>query len=187
MKRVLIPVLVVFALVISGCTAVGNVLGMVPEEELQAATQKVSELEGQVAQMQETVANLETEKGNAEALAAHTQTLLDGSEEENSTLSARNEDLETLICSDHDWDDFWSKMGFWQPEIVFDPADAQAYLTLQNEWDFVVELTQWTPVNLEWQDSLPGYLIFWDGQSMVLDADSHCLILDPSVYRDLGR
>lgn len=185
-KNFLAPVLVI-ALALSGCSVVGKAAGMVPQEDLDAATARVSELEGQLADKEAALAGAESDLEAANSQVTDLGGQLAGLEGTNEDLTVRNADLETLICPNRVWADFWSGAGFLRPEAWFDPSYVQAYLDMEEAWDFVPQMTQWEPAGDEWRTDLPGYLVVWDGQSMVWDVDEHCLILDPTLFRDLGK
>jgi len=186
MKSNLFAPFLVLALVLSGCSAIGKAAGMVPQADLAEAEEQAAILQSNLTQrdldLRYAQEQFEAAKGQVAELTAQVSDL----ESTNEELTGRNEDLETLICSDRVWDDFMSS-GVWLPEGWFDPKYSEAYTVLERDWDFLPEMTQWTGLNQLWNTSLPGYLIIWDRQSMVWNVDEHCFILDPTLFRDLAR
>lgn len=186
MKKSMVVSLFVVAFALSGCSVVGSVLGMVPGEELQAANQRVTELEAQLAERDAALEDAQQELTSAASQVSVLEEQVGVLEGENEELAARNGSLELLVCTDHTWDE-WNSVGVWGPEFWFDEAYEEAFITLQNSWRFIPQLTQWTPINQLWRDDLPADLLVWDWGSMVWNVNDHCFILDPLVYRDLGK
>ena len=190
MKRSVLALVILMSFVLAGCGTVNSLLGVVPQANLDTAVGRITELEGQLAEKVTALADLQTELTTTYSDIERLEAVNVGVEVRNDMLEERNENLESLICPDHTWEEFWSEIAIWLPQDWFEREDfVEAFERLIVDWDFQPELTQWTEYGLAgvpWRDDLPGYLLIWDGQSAAWSVDEHCLILDPAVY-DLGR
>jgi hypothetical protein len=193
MKRSFVPLTIVLSFALTGCSVVNRLLGVVPQADLDAANAllssanaRVTELEGQLAEKGTALAQLQTDLDAANARVGELEAEVASVGARNTTLETRNEDLESLICANLTWDEFFYDIAIWIPEDWFGVEGFnEAFTRLAVDWDFQPELTQWTTLltgGTPWRDDLPGYLVIWDGQSAVWSVDEHCLILHPNLY-----
>jgi hypothetical protein len=184
MKTGAIIVLAVLLVAVVGVTAVGGVYfyntNKTLTNELSAVNLERDTLSNQLTEANSQVGNLTGQLTEANVqvqdLTSQVEILGDQYSESTQRLGA----FEAIQCN-YSWADLESYWGF------FPLADANFFSEFP-DWNNYVLFTQWT--SADWDDNLNSTTILWDmdgKQSFLIDTERDCIVINPSVFPEIGK
>jgi hypothetical protein len=166
-------------LTLTGCKPVFAALGYVPEEDLQAANNKVARLEQSVTSANQQISTLQTQLRNAQREMTQAKNDLANEREKNEEMEAELASWQAFRCTEHDWQEAWTVQAIFPFKgVLTDFPTSGLYVTF----------TQWR-FEPGWVSGLYSTTLLWDmdgEKSFIIDTEENCIIINPE-FSALGQ